>query len=81
MNTEDKTYTNDTQATEIEPVEIAVLLSLIFDGMSQIRPDLKMILEQKGVCQEQFSHDVSTLVTTMITTTPQASWKSEGSVS
>ena len=43
---------------EIEPVEVAVLLSVIFDGVSQIPPNLQMILKSQGIDEKKFSHDV-----------------------
>jgi hypothetical protein len=83
MKSRNETDTGDSGKTippGIEPVEVAVLLSLIFDGMSQIRPDLKMILESRGIDGDRFSHDVRHLMTVMITT-PDACGKTENSKS
>lgn len=70
-NETDKGDSGKTAPPCIEPVEVAVLLSLIFDGMSTMRPDLAMILESRGIDRDRFSHDVRQLITVMVTT-PEA---------
>jgi len=83
MITKNKTDNGDSGKTVplcIEPVEVAVLLSLIFDGMSPMRPDLAMILERRGIDRARFSHDVRQLITVMITT-PEAGGEKERSPS
>ena len=77
MTTKDQTEKctgNEQTRQEIEPVEVAVLLSVIFDGVSQMRPDLQMILASQGIDGNKFSHDVRQMVTTMITV-PEARWE------
>ncbi len=53
--------------SDVEPEEIAVLLTLISDGIINMRPDLVMILASKGVDKEKFALDVKRLITAMIT--------------
>jgi len=52
--------------SDVEPEELAVLLSIISDGITNLRPDLQMILAGRGVDREKFSRDVRRLVTVMI---------------
>jgi len=65
---------HETTRHGIEPVEVAVLLSVIFDGVSQIRPDLQMILTSRGIDGDKFSQDVRQMVSTMITV-PETRWE------
>lgn len=53
--------------SDVEPEEIAVLLTMISDGINNMRPDLLMILASKGIDKEKFSRDVKRLITAMIT--------------
>jgi AcrR family transcriptional regulator len=55
--------------SDVEPEEIAVLLTMISDGINNMRPDLLMILASRGIDKEKFSRDVKRLVTAMITST------------
>lgn len=77
-NETDAGTSGETVAPGIEPVEVAVLLSLIFDGMSPIRPDLEMILKSRGIDKDRFAQDVRHLVTVMVTT-PEACGETERS--
>jgi len=70
----------DDVQSEIESVEVAVLLSVIFDGLSQMRPDLQMILDGRGIDRQKFSRDVRELVAVMITH-PEADWEKAAAVS
>lgn len=74
LNEPDNSGSDKSVPQSIEPVEVAVLLSLIFYGISPMRPDLQMILESRGIDREKFSHDVRHLVTVMVTT-PEARWE------
>jgi len=55
--------------SDVEPEEIAVLLTMISDGINNMRPDLLMILASRGIDKEKFSRDVKRLITAMITNT------------
>lgn len=55
--------------SDVEPEEIAVLLTMISDGINNMRPDLLMILASRGIDKEKFSKDIKRLITAMITTT------------
>jgi hypothetical protein len=55
--------------SHIEPVEVAVLLSVVFDGISRIRPDLQMVLDSRGIDRQAFSRDVAGLIAGLIANT------------
>jgi AcrR family transcriptional regulator len=52
--------------SDVEPEEIAVLLTMISDGITNMRPDLQMILAGRGIDGERFSRDVRHLIAGMI---------------
>jgi len=55
--------------SDVEPEEIAILLTMISDGINNMRPDLLMILASRGIDKEKFSRTVKRLIMAMITNT------------
>ncbi len=57
---------DDTIRSDVDPVEVAILLSSISKSMSEIPPDHVRILESRGINSEKYFIDIEDLIRHMI---------------
>lgn len=54
---------------DIDPVEVTVFLTLIVKGLTEMRPDFKKILDNRGISQYQFFVDAADFIHRMLMNT------------
>lgn len=54
---------------DIDPVEVTVFLTLIVKGLTEMRPDFKKVLDNRGISQYQFFVDAADFIHRMLMNT------------
>lgn len=57
---------------DIDPVEVTVFLTLIVKGLTEMRPDFKKILDNRGISQYQFFVDAADFIHRILMNTEKA---------
>lgn len=55
--------------SDVDPVEVTVFLTMILKGITEMRSDLKKVLENRGIVQHQFFADAADFIHRMLMNT------------
>jgi AcrR family transcriptional regulator len=54
--------------SDIDPLELSVILVLIYENMNNLRPDIKIILESQNIDLNEFVEDVKSILSNLMVT-------------
>lgn len=59
--------------SNIDPLELAVILVIIYENMNNLRPDIKIILESQNINLNNFVENIESILSYLITDNPKKS--------